>query len=810
MRDLLRELNEVIRGFRRTPRFTVLCIGVLGVGIGLSSSMAVAVEAVLLRRLPVRDQDRVVVTWGENLPRNFAHVPLREREWREFAARTRTLEQVAAVDYNGSWPWVMKDGDAAYPVRRGLVSGGFFRSLGTTPVLGRLLELGDDRVGVEPVVVISHAFWLRQFGGDSSIVGRRLTMHASGVTYTIVGVTPPGLDYPARTELWAPIIPATTYGSADTSAAIVDIVGRMRPGVTLEAVRNEITEFFRQPGRAEAVRQTTGVARTLSSIVVGDVRRELTLLALAVALLLLVTCLNVAGLLLMRGMRRGRDVALRMAVGASRARIVRWHVTEGVVLAALGYALGAAIAWAALGGLRIFAPANLPRLDEIRPDLFVALAAASIALFTGVLFSTGPAVAASRTDAAALLRGGGRTASAGRQLRRAREGLVMAQVAAAVVVLSAAALVVRSLEKLRGAELGFAKDNVMILDLAWDFTRVTSYDRSLAIHERLLPRLRAIPGLVSASPILLTPFSGTGGWDIVFVATDRGLEEQKNNPWLNTEVVSPDYFDVFRIPLREGRAFTDADRAGAPRVVVLSEGAARTLWPDGRALGRRLRILSGDDSLTWTVAGIVGETRYRDYRRPRATIYFPHRQPPFPLSVTMLAVRAAANPLSLLPEIRTALAETAPELMVGQAATMDAHLEGPLAQPRFNALLLVAFAGSALLIVAAGLYGVVAYSVRVRATELAIRAAVGARPRELRALVWRSAGTLVGVGLLIGSAIAWFGNRALGSMLYEVSPHDPVALGAVVVALVLVTGLAVLAPTRWASRTSASELLRFE
>jgi predicted permease len=638
MRDLLRDVVEVVRGLRRTPRFTLLCALVLGVGIGLSSAMFGAVEAVLLRRLPVSDQDGIVVTWGTNLPRNFAHVPFREREWRELAERTRMLGQVAAVDYNGSWPWIMKEGKDAYPVRRGLVSGGFFRTLGVTPVLGRVLVTDDDRVGVEPVAVISHAFWQRQFGGDSSVVGRRLTMHATGVTYTIVGVTPPGLDYPARTELWAPIIPATTYGSADTSAAIVDIVGRMRPGVTPDAVRNEVTEFFRQPERSTAVRHTTGVARTLPAIVVGDVRRELTLLALAVGLLLLAACLNVAGLLLMRGTHRGRDVAVRMAVGASRARIVRWHVTEGVLLAALGCALGVAVAWAALGTLRAYAPGELPRLDEIRPDLVVMIAAASLALLTGILFSTGPALAASRTDAAVLLRGGGRAASGGRRSRRAREGLVMAQVAAAVVVLSGAALVVRSLEKLRGADLGFTKDNVMIVDLAWDYTRVTSYDRALAIQERLLPRLRAIPGLVSASPILLTPFSGTSGWDIVFVATDRGLEEQKNNPWLNTEVVSPDYFDVFRIPLEQGRSFTDADRAGAPRVVVLSEEAARTLWPDGQALGRRLRLLSGDDSLTWMVAGIVGETRYRDYRRPRATIYFPHRQPPFPLSVPMLAI----------------------------------------------------------------------------------------------------------------------------------------------------------------------------
>jgi predicted permease len=769
--------------------------------------MFTAVNAVLLRELPVAEQDRIVVSWGLNRERSFSHLPFHIRAAREFAERSRTMQQVALVDYNGSWPLFFREGDRAYPARRGLVSGNFFQTLGAAPFLGRLFDPADDRVGADPVAVISFAFWQRQFGASRDVIGRRVTLHASGVTFTIIGVAPEGLDYPGRTEIWLPILPLTTFAPADTSVALVDFVGRLAPDASLEVARAEVTSLLKASPH-EIERQSVGVSSTLPDILLGDVRGAFAVLASAVVVLLLVSCVNVAGLLLMRGVQLEREIAVRMAIGASARRILRRQMAEGLLLAAAGGAIGIAVAYLALGLLLATAPAQLPRLEEIRLDGVALIAGVAVALATALLFGIGPALVAARTDAAHLLRAGTQSLSGGRRNRRARELLVVAQVTAAVVVLAAAGLVSRSVVELQRAELGFEKDRVMIVELAWDFTRVGTAERSLALYDAMLPRVGAIPGVAAATALLLTPFPGTGGWDALFVAADRSAADQKSSPWLNMEVVSPSYFDVFRIPLRRGRLLSSADRTGAPRAVVLSEGAARALWPEGEALGRQVQLASTDSS-RWTVVGIVADTRYRDYRRPRETVYFAHHQPPFPLAATMLAVRSeAGDPLTLLPQIRSAVSATDASVLVASAASMESHLDAPLAQPRFNALLLSAFALSAMLIVSVGLYAVLAFAVRMRARELAIRSAVGAGPAALRWLILRSAGALVAGGIVVGLVLALPAARLLGTMLYNVSPTDPASIAAGVGLLLLVALMASIVPAQLAARASAAKLLR--
>ncbi|MGQ0640991.1 MAG: ADOP family duplicated permease [Gemmatimonadaceae bacterium] len=802
------DLRDAYRSLRGSPRFTLLCVAVLGLGIGLSTAMFAAVNATLLRRLPVAEQDRIIVAWGENRERNFTHLPFRIRQAREFAEQSRTLAAVAFVDYNPAWPFTFRDGERVYSLKRALVSGSFFKTLGVHLVLGQAFDEADDRVGPAPVAVISDAVWQQQFGGERSVIGRRLTLHATGATYTVVGVAPSGLEYPRGTDIWLPILPATTYAPADTSSAIVDVVGRLRPEATRDAAEADVTAFFRSPMQPEVLRQSAGVARTFTDIVVGDVRSPLTVLSVAVALLLLVACVNVAGLLLMRGVRRGREIAVRTAVGATSGRIVRQQMLEGLILGALGAVIGVAVANGALGTLRAAAPPELVRVDEIRVDGAALVAATLIALATAVAFAVGPALIAARTDTAQLLRAGACSLSAGRRGALTREWLVAAQVTAAVVVLSATALVGRSLRELQRVELGFDKSDVVILDLAWDFTRVTSADRSLATYDALLPRLEAIPGVAAASAILLTPFSGTGGWDVLFLATDRSATEQTSNPWLNMEVVSPSYFDVFRIPLRRGRYLTDIDRSGAPGAVVLSEGAARALWPNGDALGKQL-MLARADSARWTVVGIVADTRYRDYRRARETIYFAHHQTPFPLVATMLAVRSAGIGMSdLVPQIRSVIRETDPTVLLAEAVTLDAHLDKPLAQPRFNTLLLGGFSLSALLIVLVGIYAALAFAVRMRAREFAIRTAVGASPSAVRALVFRTAFAMIGAGIVAGLLVTLAVTRALQPMLFLVSIYDPRSIATGIVVLLLAAFCASYPPARAATRVPGTNLLQ--
>jgi putative ABC transport system permease protein len=388
---------------------------------------------------------------------------------------------------------------------------------------------------------------------------------------------------------------------------------------------------------------------------------------------------------------------------------------------------------------------------------------------------------------------------------------MIAQVAAAVVVLSGASLIARTLLELQRAELGFEKDRVLIVELAWDFNRLGTSAGSRSYFDALLPRLYAIRGIEAASPILLAPFPAVG-WGLVYRATDRPVQDQQNNPTLNIEVVSPGYFDVFRLRARRGRVLAATDREGAPSAVVLSEQAARILWPNGDALGKRLVPSADPLAAPSTVVGIVADTRYENYRIPPPTIYFSQHQPPaapFDLVATMIAVRVTPeDPRTLLPQITTAVRETNAGVLVDKAVTLREHLDAPLAQPRFNAALLSTFAVAAALIVATGLYAVLAFTVRTRARELAIRSAIGATPGSLRALVLRSAAMIVGYGVALGLVSTLAGTRLFESMLYNLTSNDLASTAVGVSVLALLAFVASIAPARIASRVSMIALLR--
>jgi putative ABC transport system permease protein len=577
MDTLLQNIRVGVRSLRRTPGFALVAILTLALGIGLSTAVFTVADALLLRRLPVHDQDGLFVLRGVARDRAFTY-PIDFSEGREFARKTRALQRAALFLYNGAWPLPIRDGDQVTRLRRALVSGGFFNVLGARAALGRALLPADDLPGAAPVLVLSHAAWQGRFDGDPHILGRQVVMYGDGTAYTIVGVMPQGLDYPKGTDFWAPVVPSMPPGPLSLMGFY--IIGRLAPGATASNAADEMTAFFRRAEASPWQRDLRGVANPWPRLVLGDVRPALIAFASAAGLLLLITCINVANILLVRGSARVREVAVRFALGASRRRIVVQLLSENALLATAGGALGVAVAAGAVRSFVAFAPAGVPRLDEIQLNSTALTGAVAITAVAMMLFALAPAFLTSRIQLQRALRSDTRQ-SATRRSRLATEALVAGQVALALLVLSAAGLIARSLIKLEGADLSFEPSRLLIGDLALRYDLYADPKKQRAMLERLVPQLEAIPGVRAVSPVVAVPFSGSGGWDGKPVAEGQSPEEAAANPMLNMEVVAPAYFVALGIPLLRGRVFTVVDREGAPPAVVVSQSAAQHYWPDG-------------------------------------------------------------------------------------------------------------------------------------------------------------------------------------------------------------------------------------
>jgi len=801
----MNNLRYALRSLLRTPGFTLTAILTLALGIGLATAVFTVADTLLLRRLPVRDQDRVVVLWGERRDQTFTY-PLGIDDAREFARRARSLERVAFSAYEGSWLTPIRDGDRIYRLHGALVSGEFFDVLGVQPVLGRALRPADDVWGAAPVVVLSYGAWQRRFGGDPHVLGRQIVTYTDNVTHTIVGVMPQGLEFPRGTEVWAPIMRAIPPKSLAFGA--VYLIGRLASGRGPVDGRDELTAFYARAESSPWERNTHGVVHSLSRLVLGDTKPALLVFSAAAALLLLITCINVANLLLVRGLARVREIAVRSALGAGRGQVVRQLLGENGLLAALGGALGVVVAAAAVRLFVAFAPPGVPRLDEIHVNAAALAGAVGITGLAMLLFALAPAVITSRVDLERVLRSHTRQ-STGRRARLAREVLVAGQVALALIVLSAAGLIVRSLINLERVDLSFQASGLLIADLTMQGDLYGDAKKQRAMLERLVPELQALPDVRAASPVVAAPFSGNGGWDGRPAADGQSPEQAGINPMVNMEVATPDYFRTLGVPIIRGRGFTDADREGVPGAVILSQSTARFYWPGADPIGKRLRMGEKLEQV-FTVVGVVPDTRYRDLRDARPSIYFPLRQSFFPFAPWTLAIRTTGSPADAVPAIRRVISETAPGVALVSAAPFGDLLEGPLAQPRLNALLLAVFAGAAVALAAVGLFGAMMTMVRQRTRELGVRVALGATAPDLRRMVIGRGLAVAAVGSVLGLAGALLTNRLLVAILYEVTPTDPGTL-VTVAALLLVVGLvACFVPARQAMRVDPMAALRTE
>ncbi len=794
MNNFAHDIRVALRGFRRTPAFVATVIVILGAGIGTAVAMFTIFRAVLVEPLPVRDVDRVVVL--TTFRDSAVEFGLTLGNLKELNRASNTLNAVAGFAHWGATPSPMLDGDRPVTLNRVIASGNFFDVLDARPRLGRLLLPADADPGAEHVLVLSYKAWRKTFGGDTTVVGHRLLEPYSQWTYTIVGVAPPGLAYPEGADFWIP-----TGLNADGLSIIA--IGRMNAGVTASAARSE---FFSIVQRTNPGRNLIGAhAVPFTQAVLGDVRPVLRVLTAAVALLLIIACVNVGNLLLLRAGSRAHEVAVRRALGATYGDIVRQLLLENGLLAVGGGVLGLIVGEMLLRILIAFAPAQLPRVDVIQISGAPIAAAIGVTVLAVMMFGVGPALMSASGNVATTLRLDSRSGGDSGARRRVRTLLVASQTALAIIVLAGAALLTRSLSKLERIDLGYNADSLAFLSVSWPAQKLAAGPQLYPMGEELTRRWRAIPGIVAVTPTVVQPMLGPSVFVSKMDMEGQTPEERATNAWLPWEEAGEGYFRTFGIPLRRGRGFTDSDRDYAPLVVVVSDAVARRTWRGEDAIGKRDKFL-GSDSAWRTVIGVAGDVHLRTLRESTPEVYVPWRQAGF--WQNNFAVRTAGSLASVIPALRRELRAVDPTLALWYMTPMQSLLDAPLAKPRMTALLMSGFGAAALLLAALGLYGMMASVVREGTREIGIRMALGATPERVRRSVLRQALITCGIGALVGIAGALALSRLLASQLYEVSPSDPVSLIGACAILLGVALMAAYLPARRATWIDPARALR--
>ena len=787
--------------------FPTIAVVTLAIGIGAATAVITVAEALLIRPLPVAAENRLAVLYGETVDGQFPNVPITLNELTEFTRQSRTLQQVAYHTFRGAATETFNSADRTIQLRVSLVSGNWFDVLGARPALGRAFRPEEDTRGNAPVLVLSHRSWRQHFGGDSGVIGRRISHATSRRTLEIVAVMPAGLEYPRDTEAWTPLTAySVASGSFELTSNELDLLGRLTPGATLEEARAELTTFFSRLPTPAWRGEARGVVHGFREMILGDVRPAMRIVVLAAGMLSLIACVNVSNLLLVRSIDRGRELVVRAALGASRWRIVRQQLAETARLAIAAGIAGTMVAVMAVKLFVAFAPPGLPRLDTIAVNGYALVAAIGMTFLTLVISGLAPAVVASRVNAGDALRSGTRQ-SMSRRVRLFGELLVAAQVGLAVVALSAAALVGRSFVNLQRTDLAFDAGQLIAAELAIPEDRLADKSRYLDLHQRLQERLTSVPGVRSTTPVLSVPFVASGGGiDGRVALPGQGAEDMKRNPIVNMEIITPSYFATIGTPVLQGRAFTDADREGAPGVVIVSASTAGSLWPGQDPIGKRVQ-LGRDRELA--VVGIVPDTRYRDLKSDRSSVYFPLAQSFFPVAPAKLLVRTD-GPVNAAALIRQAVAEVDPNVTVANVATLEQHLEGPRAQPRLNSMILGAFAVAALTLAAIGLFSVMSTMVRRRTREIGIRMALGATSQEVGRLVILRGLVIAAAGTFAGIVAARATGTLVSGLLYEIDASDILTTATVALAVLVVAIVASVLPARTGSRVEPVVALRVE
>ena len=815
MDTLLQDLRTGLRGLRRSPGFTVAALVTLALGIGVTSAIFSVVRAVLLAPLPYAEPDRRVQIWSRWV--GFDKTWLSSQEVVDYRTQSRTLSAVAA--WGTGQQNLTGDGD---PVRVGVgtVTANTFEVLGATPLLGRTIRPEEDVPNGAPVVVLSHRLWQTRYGSDAGIVGRKVLL--DDVPFEVVGVMPDGFRLPTDftedaaepTELWRAIqfdLSQLQRGSHGYYGAAVLASGQTAQSATDEL--RSLTNRWTEEGLYPAPMQFSAFAVPLDQEIRGNVRPALWILSGAVGFLLLIACSNVASLLLVRGDARLREMALRTAVGAGPSRLVRQLFTESLLLAMGGAIVGLAVAAAGLRTLIALDPTSLPPLAPVALDGTVVAFALLLGVFTTLLFGLLPALRTLRLNLVDALRDGSQQATLGGGRQRLRSALVVSEVALAVILIVGAGLMLRSLSALGRIDLGFNPDHVLTMRLSVPSARYDTPERVVSFYREALSRVRALPGVESAGVVRVLPLATTIG--------DYGLdiEGYEERPGANAkgdwQIVSDGAFEAMGTRLVRGRWFTAADTTESQPIAVINETLARQYFRDGNAVGGRLRV--GSMKNPWaTVVGIVADERHNGVTGlVKEKFYVPHSQWHVATGGNLvrnafIVVRSAGDPMRLAGPIRSQIRSLDASVPVANVRLMRDVVSTSLATPRLTGFLLGTFAVMALLLAAVGLYGVLAYVVSRRTHEIGIRLAIGADRGQVVGMVLRQGLTLAAVGLAVGFAGAFGLTRMMGSVLYEVTPGDPLTYAAVGAALLAVSVAASAVPALRASRVNPMAALRIE
>jgi putative ABC transport system permease protein len=799
-------LRYAFRSLLKSPGFTLLIGVILAVGMAGTIVMAALIQGVLLRPLPVREQDRLIVAWKELRSSGYAHYPFGDIEVDAIARDSHLFESVAGVGSNGVSRVAVVDNDATGYVNDALVTGGLFEVLGVQPILGRTLTRADDLEGAERVVVISHALWQRRYGGARDVIGRRIFPDNS---IAIVGVMPPDFDYPRGVDVWRST--HTIDGKFnDAARREVDLVGRLRPGVTLEQAASELAALTRQFEAGALATQPRGlipVVRRFEDEVIGDVRPAMVALFGAVAFVLLIASANAANLLLMRNETRRTELAVRVALGAGRGRIAAQALVESTLLAIAAATAGFALTWWGLQALVRLVPDGLPRIESVRIDAGIAMFTMAIARATAAITGLVPALTLGG-DLISLLKSTGR-ASAGSASQWVRRAFVVTQVALAVTVIATAGLLARTVLRLQSVDTGIAADRLVFVELSLPAAEHADRVRHTQFLDTVTAELEAVPSIAAATPINVPPFSNIL-WDVPrFTAEGQSPERAATNPALNFESVFPNYFRALEIALVRGRAFTDSDRQGAPAVAIVSEDVAARTWPGENPIGKRLKLGGFTSRDNWlTVVGVAAPTRFRELTRARPMLYLPAAQ--FLVTGNILALRTTAPLDQVLTVSRARVRAANPRAHIVRVASFNEMLQVPLARPRFNALLLNIFGVLALSLATIGLYAVIGMYVRQRDRDIAVRRALGATAADVSRLVLGEAIWLAALGAAIGLIGAVGAAQLVRGMLFDVDPLDPLTILGAAMLLVGVSVLASYLPVRRATRIDPLVALRYE
>ncbi|GLC25181.1 ABC transporter permease [Roseisolibacter agri] len=813
--SVVQDARYALRALRRAPAFTVAALATLALGIGATTAVFTVVYGVLARPLPYAQPDRLVQLWETSTRTPGDRNPVSVPNYADWRTRVRAFQSTMAYAFNR---FSLADGAAATPeqVQGAQLWGDVPRLLGVRPLLGRALGEGDARAYT---VVLSEELWRRRYGADPQVLGRAVRLN--GRPYTVVGVMPGSFRFPRNdVELWtgyANVLSDSTW-SEQRGRRFQRVVARLAPGVTPDAAARELDAVARSLSTQYPDDNPGGGAALvpLREQLVGDVRPALLVLFGATAGVLLIACANVAHLLLARAAARQRELAVRAALGAGRGRVARQLLTESLVLAALGGAAGVALAYAGVTVLGKLAGDALPRLEDVRVDRWALAFTLGAVALTGVLVGLVPALRASRTDLAAGVRDGTRGAGTGRRAHAAQGALVVAEVAASLVLLVGAGLLLRSFQRLNAVDPGVRPAGVLTALVLAAPMRYPEPERQRAVLTAVAERVAALPGVQAVGLCDCMPPENVR--QAGSVAVD-GSAPDAPAPVVDQVRVGANYFGALRVPVRAGRAFTDADRAGSAPVAVVSEAFARRHLDAGpgregltRALGRRI---SFDQTRWMTVVGVVGDVRYGGLATDAApAVYYAFAQDPFPgMNLFVRGARADGSdpdPLALLPAVRRAALDVDPELPLARVATLDAVVHDSVARPRFQTTLLALFGALALSLAAVGVYGVVSYGVAQRRREMSVRLALGARHADLLRQVVRRALAPVWLGVLVGLAGAAAGARALSGIVYATSIREPATYVAVTATLVLAAAVAAYLPARRASRADPALALRAE